>query len=111
LVVAPLGSSNARLPSCPTENPEIVPAAAFAVYAKWPFFDVTSQHGAPWFVATGPVISAAPAVETAYDDAGPAAFETSRWPRLSKSHPSGCAPAVGDPTGAESRPSAPSASV
>jgi len=57
------------------------------------------------------VITAAPAAVTAYDDADPAAFETSRWPRLSKSNPNGVPPADGDTTGAEGRPSAPTAYV
>src|SRR3954471_12278148 len=84
LQVAPLGSSRVRLPSWPTEKPEIELPPAFAVYAYLPFFEATSQHGAPWCVATAPLIGVAPLSETSYEEAASAAFDASRWPRLSK---------------------------
>ena len=48
--------------------------------------------------ATAALITDAPAVETPYDEAEPAASETSRWPRLSKSKPNGVPPADGETT-------------
>src|ERR1700752_1170711 len=68
------------------------------------FWGQTSQHGAPWCVATAPLITAAPAVDTPYDEAEPAASETSRWPRLSRSKPTGVPPADGETTGVPAMP-------
>src|SRR3954471_12150391 len=72
---------------------EIEPAAAFAVYANFPFLLVTSQHGAPWNVGTAPLITCAPEASTAYDDAEPAASDTNSRPVLSNAKPNGVAPA------------------
>jgi hypothetical protein len=58
-------------------------------------------------VATAPLITLAPPEPTAYDDADPVAFETSRSPRLSKSKPNGVPPLDGVATGAPARPSRP----
>ena len=77
------------------EKPEIVAPPAFAVYAKRPSVVTTSQHGAPWCVATAPLITCAPDASIAYDDAEPAASETNARPRPSNAKPNGVAPADG----------------
>src|SRR5947208_1833984 len=49
--------------------------------------------------------------ETAYDDAEPLAFDTSKLPRLSKSNPNGVAPTEAYTRGVPARPSGPTAYV
>src|SRR3954465_4531916 len=74
----------------------MVPLPAFRGAAERPPLLVTSQHGAPWCVATAGLIGEiAPSFATSYDDAPPDASETRRLPRLSKSKPNGVAPADG----------------
>src|SRR5262249_22444580 len=83
-------------PSGATAKPETDPAAAFAVYANLPFLLTTSQHGAPWNVGTAPLITCAPSLSTAYEDAEPPASDTKARPRLSNANPNGVMPADGD---------------
>jgi hypothetical protein len=48
--------SSVGVPSAAIENDEIEPLPAFAVKAKRPSFETTSQQAAPWWVSTGPAI-------------------------------------------------------
>ena len=81
----------------PTVKPEIVPPPPFAVYAKRPSLQVTSQHGAACQVGTAPLITLTrPSRLRLYDEAEPDAFEVRRLPRLSKSKPNGVPPVDGE---------------
>src|SRR3954469_1264476 len=104
---APSGSveTSVMLPSRAIAKLEIDAPPAFAVNAKRPFGVTTSQHGAAWFVTTGPLTRCAPALSTVYDDAEPAASDTNARPCVSNAKPNGVTPADGVEIPASARPS------